>query len=247
MSLITPDTTMTVEEAVEQLRGEDLSQRYYAAWYLGYLEDPRAVEALVAALADESDRTEMGGYPLRRKAAESLGRIGEARAVPGLIEMLGCEDYYVREAAAWSLARIGDALAVEPLVALLGQGGSQPYEAIIEALGDLRVHRAVSLIEPFLQERSERVRYAAARSLFQLTGDVALIDMLLGGLASADSHIRRAALFDLADTGYLPAAAKIVHADVTATLKLLALKQLADVQSGDEPAAAVLPFIDSIL
>lgn len=247
MSLITPDTSLTLEEAVAQLSGPDTSQRYYAAWYLGYLEDRRAVPALIAALEDESDRTELGGYPLRRKAAESLGRIADTRAVAALVAVLACEDYYVREAACWALARIKDRQATQPLLALLREGGNQPYEALIEALGDLGATAAEPLIRPFLHNATGRVRYAAARSLFQLTAESGLIAIILEGLASDDSHIRREALFDLADTGHLPVAPHIVGADVTTTLKLVALKQLVDVQEDEQEAMAVLPFIDSLL
>jgi HEAT repeat protein len=247
MSIITPDTSLSVDEAVEQLRGSDLSKRYYAAWYLGFLGNPQGTEALIEALFDESDRTELGGYPLRRKAAESLGRIGDDRAVPALIESLGCEDFYVREQAAWALARIGDTRAAGPLVALLVQGGKQPYDMIVESLGDLRVTEAEPHIRPFLTDPGERVRCAAARALFHLTGEVALLDVLLSGLASADVHIRRSALFDLAETGHLESAAAIAGAQLTPNLKLFALKQLVDACDEEEAAAPVLQWIDALL
>ncbi|MEL6459421.1 MAG: HEAT repeat domain-containing protein, partial [Cyanobacteria bacterium J06621_15] len=62
---------LTPEQAIVNLQCSDLSLRYYAAWWLGKfrINSPEVVEALVVALEDEADRTELGGYPLRRNAA----------------------------------------------------------------------------------------------------------------------------------------------------------------------------------
>lgn len=247
-SIITPDTSLSLADAIALLSGEDTAQRYYAAWYLGYLQDPLAVEALIEALHDESDRTELGGYPLRRKAAESLGRIGDLRAVPALIEALQCEDIYVREMATWSLAELKDQRAIEPLMFLLRSEAPQPYEALIEALGDLQVTAAVPLIQPYVENSSERLRCAAARSLYRLTGEPSHIEILFNTLRHGDVHIRRAALFDLGKTGYLPAAAAIAGSQVTANLKLYALKELVDAsREEDSRLTPVLNQIDALI
>ncbi|MCX7592813.1 MAG: HEAT repeat domain-containing protein, partial [Fischerella sp.] len=93
---------LTKEQALANLQSPDLSLRYYAAWWLGKfrVRDRAVVDALIVALEDEADTTEMGGYPLRRNAARALGKLGDTRAVPGLIKCLQCPDFYVREAAA---------------------------------------------------------------------------------------------------------------------------------------------------
>jgi phycocyanobilin lyase subunit alpha len=123
---------------------------FYAAWWIGRfnVRDDRAVARLIEALQDEADRTEEGGYPLRRNAARALGKLGDRAAVPGLIAALDCADGYVREAAAESLGLLGDAAATESLVARLRVGldesgglvGDQPdvrepYGAYLEAIG----------------------------------------------------------------------------------------------------------------
>lgn len=140
---------LTPELAIANLQSPDLSLRYYAAWWLGKFRVNRAdaVDALIAALQDEADRTELGGYPLRRNAARALGKLGDVKAVKSLIECLECSDFYVREAAAQSLAMLRDRTSAPALIKMLDGGVAeavqvpglphltQPYEAVLEALG----------------------------------------------------------------------------------------------------------------
>ncbi|MEN9254301.1 MAG: HEAT repeat domain-containing protein, partial [Gloeomargarita sp. SZTDM-1c_bins_89] len=144
---------MTVAEALAQLQSPDPSQRYYAAWWLGRFRVKEAVPALIAALQDESDRTALGGYPLRRNAARALGEIGDPRAVPSLIACLQVADFQLRAAAATALGLLGDPQAIPALVALLQEQSvpsalgtenlPQPYSAILLALGRLKAHTAI--------------------------------------------------------------------------------------------------------
>ncbi|MEL4897569.1 HEAT repeat domain-containing protein, partial [Crocosphaera sp. Alani8] len=172
-----------VNQAITNLQQpEDLSARYYAAWWLGRfrVNTPEAIEALLIALHDELDRSPDGGYPLRRNSAKALGKLGNTEVVPNLIEGLQCDDYYVRESSVQALEMLGDTRAIPPLLALLEDGVGraqqtpdkphllQPYEAIIEALGTLDAKEAVPLIEPFLTHFVEKVKYGAARAMYQL-------------------------------------------------------------------------------
>lgn len=113
--------TLSLEQAIEYLRGSDLSLRVYAAWWLGRfrIDDIRAVAALSEALADEDDRTVAGGYPLRRSAARALGKLGNQSAVSALMSSLGCSDFHVREAAAQSLGILGAQESIAKLTELL--------------------------------------------------------------------------------------------------------------------------------
>ncbi|NEO02278.1 MAG: HEAT repeat domain-containing protein, partial [Moorea sp. SIO3I7] len=90
--------SLTVEQAIVNLQGNDQGLRYYAAWWLGKfrVREPLAIDALIAALEDQQNQTELGGYPLRRNAARALGKLGDHRAVPALIDCLDCPDFYVR-------------------------------------------------------------------------------------------------------------------------------------------------------
>ncbi len=235
---------LTKEQAIANLQSPDLSLRYYAAWWLGKfrVSDPAAVDALIAALEDEADRTEMGGYPLRRNAARALGKLGNRKAVPGLIKSLECSDFYVREAAAVSLAMLGDITAAPALIRLLDGGVAaavevpgrphltQPYEAVIEALGAINATEAISLIQPFLEHPVPRVQCAAARAMYQLTQDASYGQRLVKMLDSNDLKLRRVVLGDLGAIGYLPAADAIAKAKVENSFKLIALKGLLEHQ-----------------
>lgn len=246
---------LTVAQAIANLRHDDLSLRYYAAWWLGKFQvsDPAAVSALIKALEDESDRTELGGYPLRRNAARALGKLADQHAVPGLIHCLECDDFYVREAAAQSLGMLGDSSCIPALLRLL-EGGveaaqfvadrphlAQPYEAVIEALGALGATDAVALICPFVDHFIPRVQYAATRAMYQLTQAAVYGDRLVAALNGSDVQLRRTALADLGAIGYTPAAEAIATSATENSFKLFALKGLLEHQLRATPEPAITP------
>jgi phycocyanobilin lyase alpha subunit len=264
---ITNEPPLTIEQAITNLQGEDLGLRMYAAWWLGKfrVKDAGAIAGLIQSLQDEDDRTEDGGYPLRRNAARALGKLGDRSAVPPLIASLNCTDFYVREAAAQSLGMLGERISIEPLLALvkLGLDGeqlraredfSQPYDAAIEALGSLAATHAVPSIQPFLEHQVDRVRYAAARAMYQLTRDSEYGNILVRALAGDDLQLRRAALSDLGAIGYLPAATPIAQTLAENSLKLIALKGILESEIELSPhdrlsdgAVQVMQLMDSLL
>jgi phycocyanobilin lyase alpha subunit len=236
------------EEAIANLTSPDTGLRYYAAWWLGKfrVNSKAAVNALIAALEDEADRTELGGYPLRRNAARALGKLGDTQAVDGLIKSLDCPDFYVREASAQSLEMLRASNAAPKLASLLEGGVAaaiqvpgrphlvQPYEAVLEALGAIGATEAIPLIQPFLEHPLPRVQCAATRAMYQLTRDSSYGDRLVKALDSDDLKLRRVALGDLGAIGYLAAADAIAIAKVENSFKLIALKGLLEHQLPSE-------------
>ena len=236
---------LTVEGAIANLQQQDdTSLRYYAAWWLGKfrVRDKAAIDALIAALEDVADRTPDGGYPLRRNAARALGKLNNPEAVPALIECLTSTDYYVREAAAQSLEMLGDPASIPTLLKLLEGGVEaakpvpgkphlvQPYEAVLEALGTLGATEAVPTIMPFLEHPVEKVQYAAARAMYQLTKDFTYGERLVQALQADKLQLRRSALMDLGAIGYEPAAVAVAKALVENSLKLISLKGILEQQ-----------------
>lgn len=258
-------TPLTEESAIASLQQEDLSLRYYAAWWLGKfrIRTKAAVDALIVALADEDHRTELGDYPLRRNAARALGKLGDKNAIASLIQALECSDFYVREAAAQSLEMLGATDAIPALKLLLNNGveatkqvtgrphSLEPCEAVIEALGSLGATEAVPLIEPFLDQPVVKVQYAALRALYQLTQNDAYGQRLVEALKGSDVKLRRVALTDLGAIGYLPAADAIAQCSVESSFKLIALKglleHLAPQTNLSEEAIALMNLMDSLL
>jgi phycocyanobilin lyase subunit alpha len=253
---------LTLEQALANLKHPDLSLRYYAAWWLGKFggpDSPTVVDALIAALEDEADQTELGGYPLRRNAARALGKLGDRRAVLPLIHCLRCPDFYVREAAAQSLGMLGDPMSIPALMQLLeGRVAAaqlvpgrphmtQPYKAVLEALGLLRAMEAVPLMQPFLSHPSPRLQHAAARAMYVLTREACYGDQLVQALARSDLKWRRAILLDLGASGYLPAATPIAEAAVENSFKLIALKALLERQLQEQPQVVDTPELERVM
>ncbi len=274
MTMTTTDTQpesgapqLTVPQAIANLKQTaDPGDRYYAAWWLGRfrVNDPAAVSALLEALQDERDRAPDGGFPLRRNAARALGKLGEPRVIPALIECLGCPDYYVREAAVQSLEGLNAKAGVEPLLKLIEGGVEaavevsgkphlvQPYNAILEALGSLGDRPLTPVIEPFLTHAVPQVKNAAARALYQLTGKGEYAQVLVDTLSCDDLQLRRSALLDLGEVGYLPAAAAIAQTLAENSIKLIALKGLLErqIRASDrlsDDACKVMALMDSLL
>ncbi len=250
---------LTLEKILVNLQGDDLGLRVYAAWWLGRFRAnvPDAVDALIRALADEDDRTQAGGYPLRRNAARALGKLGNRQAVPGLIQSLSCSDFYVREAATQSLEMLGDLSCIPTLVALLKDQVpgtepapeppqlAQPYDAILEALGSLQARDVTPLIEPFLEHEVPRVRFSAARALYQLAThpDQARPygDRLVQELQNRDLQLRRSVLADLGAIGYFHAAEAIAQTQAENSLKLISLQGLLEHQLQQQEPPGLTP------
>lgn len=244
------DPAYTIEQALSNLQQtDDSGARYYAAWWIGRfrVNEPVAIEGLLKALEDEGDRSPDGGYPLRRNAAKALGKLGDRSVVPALIDALNCSDYYVRESAAQSLEMLGDQRAIPKLIQLLDGGVeaaqqvegkphlSEPYEAILEALGTLQAKNAISLIEPFLGHFVPKVQFAAARALYQLTENPTYGEMLVKALQEKTLQVRRSALMDLGAIGYLGATDAIANTLAENSLKLISLKGILEHYLSQQP------------
>jgi phycocyanobilin lyase subunit alpha len=202
-----------------------------------------SVSALLLALEDREDRTELGGYPLRRNAARALGKLGEseriAEAIPALIEALKCDDFYVREAASQSIEEIVSSseassseamrqlaqVAIAPLVELL-----QVENALTSLTQPFKAKSAESIIESFLGHSLPRIRFAAARSMYGISLGSSLkskyAEILVAGLSNPDINLRRTVLTDLGEIGYLPAVEAIANCQAENSFKLFALKRI---------------------
>lgn len=244
----------TAESAIARLqRLDNISNRYYAAWWLGQfrIREKAAIDALLIALQDTSDRSPDGGYPLRRNAARAIAKLGncDPRLVPALQANLRCEDYYVRDEAVRALGAMGDRSCIPTLLAFLAGGPAaatpvpdkphlrEPYEATLKALGQLQARDALEKILAFRTHPVEKVQFAAGSAAYRLTGESCYLQPVLQGLEADNLALRRSALLSLGEVGYLAAADAIFATEAENSLKLIAMKGLVEsaLQQGYRP------------
>ena len=154
-ALNSPQPINNAEAAITALKNsEDEGVRYYAAWWLGKNRILKAVPLLCECLKDEREQTALGGYPLRRQAARSLGMLKDSQAVTALIQALDCSDLRLQEAVVRALKDIGDRTAIPILLKLLNsETKDKPIEILIEALTAFKVWEVKDQIEPFFKRQ----------------------------------------------------------------------------------------------
>ena len=140
-----------------------------AAWALGELNDPRAIDPLVKAFnkidySAAHSLIKFGGRALgplvktllngdeesRGIAAFALGELNESGAIEPLIKALGDSNKHVRKNAAKSLAKFNDPRTVEPFITALDD--EEIRDTAAEALGRLGDPRAVTPLQKALDK-----------------------------------------------------------------------------------------------
>ncbi|NLX48677.1 MAG: HEAT repeat domain-containing protein [Methanospirillum sp.] len=157
--------------------------RHLAAGALGELEDPAALDALLAALAGPD------GEGVRWRAAEGLARLGPP-AVDGLSALTSSGDPDVRWKAIVALGDSGDPRAVPVLCACLADRDRFVRRRAVSALARFGPASLQTLLQA-LSDRDPLVREGAARALGQL-GDPGAIDGLIEALNDPVESVRRA-------------------------------------------------------
>jgi HEAT repeat protein len=168
----------------------------------------KCVEIGAPAVASLIDRVDSGNNDnvVRMGAAESLGKIGDTRAVEPLIYILRFSsnmpaDKTEREVAAKALVRIG-APAVEALIAAL-KDRSYNYKVFFAAVGAL-VEISAPAVEPLiaaLNDQNTDVREGAVDALGQI-GDARAIEPLIAALKDSNDDVRKAAAGALNKLGW---------------------------------------------
>ena len=253
---------LSEEQIIQNLsQKEDTSAQYYAAWWLGKMRSrhPQAIPLLlstITALNDQPVDPDRRGVALN--ATRALGHLNKPEAKRTLIDLLNSKDYNIREEAARSLGLMKQRDAVEPICALLSSGlegaghqpeGSpllqEPCEALLKALGDIGLNEphVMQSISPFVDHSRPLVRAAACRALLQLTKDNRWGHELITLLKHPEALVRRGALLDLGATGWLDAVQEIQSAAIESSLKLVALRGLAESSQSTD----VLTVMDTLL
>ena len=161
---------------LDLIRAGDSNRRWQAAYELSKvihesrdpeLSDPRLVGGMVSLFEEAG-----GDDPrVRRFLALALGRLGNAQAVPALLEYLRDAqrgegtDSQTQIYAVWALGAIGEDAAIPDLVALTTHEDPGLRKTAVHALGAFRSEEATAVLERALGDTVDDVRWNAAAAL----------------------------------------------------------------------------------
>lgn len=170
-----------------------------------------ALESLIASMADidfEDDAPDwvkakaflraLGAEvpELRMAAANALGELAQADAVPHLIERFDDPDVRVRSRAARACGQIADPRATGALEGLLGDRSATVRREAAEALGRIGNRQALGALLGLYGDENERVRRIAV-SGFGTFDNGRPVEYLVDALADESAAVRRTAVFSL--------------------------------------------------
>ena len=145
----------------------------------------RVTELLVEQL-DSEDR-EVG-----QAAAMALGRIGDARAVPGLVRVLS-GDHESIAVAAGALARIGDCRAFDALLDFVGHPRAAVRQAVVAAINSVGHPDTAQRVAALLDHPDPNVRESAVK-IAGYFGYPCCRELLVERCNDEDETVRRAAI-----------------------------------------------------
>lgn len=221
-----------VEPLLAVLHDPNPNVRAGAARALGKIGDRRALRSLEFCLRFDSSAE------VRKSAVWAL-HLGDARAVPVLIDALGDTDEWVRFGAVIVLAKIGT-LAVKSLTEALHNTDPVVRAMAAETLGRIGDRRAADTLALLLFDNSLTVRDQAAVSLGRM-GDARAVEVLIEILQNSLSELRTKAIKSLGHIGDVRAVEPLIQAVYTQQdrwIRLFALEALGHI--GDFRAIEVL-------
>ena len=151
--------------------------------------DWAAAEGFVAALG--SDRAE-----LRMAAANALGRLGNAKTLPHLVDRLDDENPRVRARAARALGKIGDPEGVPPLAKRLDAPNVDVRREVASALAAVGTDQAVGALVSRIDDESPQIRHVVVSAIGEV-GDPRPLDALIEALRDENGVVRRTAVFSI--------------------------------------------------
>lgn len=164
-----------VKPLIEALAHDsDDDVRWKAAWSLGKIGSPEALDALITGLNDDT-------AIVRQQSAMALGLIGREEAVTPLIEALEDEEWTVRKDAVFALGEIGDQRAVKYLIRALID---EDRDVVLKAMSAL-IKIGTPAVDPLLtsfKKGNWRLREKSAIVL-GLIGDNKAVDYFIKALS----------------------------------------------------------------
>jgi HEAT repeat protein len=173
-------TSEMIERLISALDDRHPRVRESAAETLGFIPDPRSVDALITRL---SDAAKASWRSIGATAAWALGEIGDLRAVEPLIGVLDAPHSGIQREAIQALAKLADPRAVEPLIRVMVRSYDPSIPTILSNFGaDRAVEPLINLLQTPPETRREQhwysaFRYYAVRALGKL-GDKRALPIL---------------------------------------------------------------------
>ncbi|HEU4506727.1 MAG TPA: HEAT repeat domain-containing protein [Pyrinomonadaceae bacterium] len=173
----------TIDLLIAQSTAEDLEVRRSAVVALGRIGNPDATPALVNALNDKS---------LALDAANALGQMGDARAIDGLLKLIGSEDASVRQATVSALNSLVAPQMAKRIVPLLHDPDPNVRESAIKIAGYFGYPEAAGALVELSRDPEEKVRCAAIEHL-PFVEDKRVLDVLARAMKEETPNVRAAA------------------------------------------------------
>lgn len=218
------------------------SDQYYAAWWLGRMRSrhPQAIPRLLHKLTilnQAEINIEERGVALN--AIRALGKLGALNAVEPLLELLQSSDIQIQTESARSLGELQANQAIPFLANILQsirtknsckEVSIELQTAVIRAIGAIGTSQptAINTIKNLANDPIPLLRSASCSALVRLTDNPNWITPIIALLDNSEPLVRRAALLDLGACGRLEGLNAIQAAGVESSLKLIALKMLAE-------------------
>lgn len=222
--------------------GAPVGRRAAAAQALGLLGDPAAIPALVRTLNTASG-SDSPDAVLAGRAAEALGRLQAAEAVPALEQAFLSPDAFATGPAARALARIGTEEALAPLYSSLNSAEMTPTRhAAMSALEELGSQAIPGLLR--LAAASGPATQRNAVEMLGWIGDPAALDGLLVALESENPEVRAQAAWSLGELGQPEAREALAQAaasDSNAEVRLHATQALTRLPVAPPPVSVAPP------
>lgn len=150
-----------VEALVDQLTCDDHDVRKFIVDILGLIKDERAADAICQRLWDENANVACS-------AAEALGELGSASAVPHLIAAYQ-KTPDLRVQAVEALGKIRDIRALPNLYDWLSTDDPLILYSLLDAIGNLGQAESVARLVPFLQHNDQPIAEAAMSAVVSIS------------------------------------------------------------------------------
>ena len=126
--------------------------------------------------------------------------IKDSRCLPELLKTLETDDVQLHEATLRALIEIKSDQCSSSLISYLDRDiPNKPIEALIEALTEQRLWDISEKIQPFLNDKSERIAGSAAAFFYSYTGEITYLDKVISLLDHQNRFIRQLSLIHISE------------------------------------------------